>query len=128
MKTFRKSAAIKYFEAKTAFTAGPSEVDRMLKERQDVTVIDVRRPEDYRKGHIPQAVNLPREQWDSLVGLDRRKLNVLYCYTQQCHLATKACLEFARKGFPVMELEGGWKAWKEYGLAVEGEEAQRKAA
>jgi rhodanese-related sulfurtransferase len=129
MKTYRKAEAVRFFEEKLTFTCGPSEVEHLEKEEGGVNIIDVRRPEDYRKGHIPNAVNLPREQWESFVGLSKDKLNVVYCYTQQCHLATRACLLFARKGFRVKELEGGWKAWREYGLAVEEEpEVQRKAA
>ena len=44
------------------------------------------------------------------------------------HAAPEACLTFARKGFRVQELEGGWQAWKEHGLEVEEAEAQLKAA
>ena len=127
MKTFKKSEAIRYFEQKLTYTAGPAEVDRLRRE-EDIGIVDVRRPEDFHREHIPHAVNLPREEWDTLVGLDKGRLNVVYCYTQQCHLAAKACLTFARKGYRVMELEGGWKAWKAYGLDVEGEEAGQKAA
>jgi hypothetical protein len=36
------------------------------------------------------------------------KLNVLYCYSGVCHLATSAAVEFAEKGYPVMEMEGGF--------------------
>jgi len=126
MKTFNREQAIGYFETKLAFSAGPSEVNHMMKEeREAVNVVDVRRAEDYRKGHIPGAVSLPEEQWDTLVGLDKKRTNVIYCYTQQCHVATRACLKFARRGFPVVELEGGWKAWQEYGLEVEQEESVR---
>jgi hypothetical protein len=34
-------------------------------------------------------------------------------------LAANAALEFASRGFPVMELEGGFEAWKENELEVE---------
>ena len=44
--------------------------------------------------------------------------NVLVCYTQVCHLAATAAVEFAGKGFPVMEMDGGFEAWKEAGLSV----------
>ena len=100
----------------------------MIRDREEVNIVDVRRPEDYRKGHIPHAMLLPRENWASLTGLEKKIPNVIYCYSQQCHLATRACLEFARKGFPVMELEGGMKAWEEYGYEVEVEEGLRQAA
>jgi hypothetical protein len=34
-------------------------------------------------------------------------------------LAATAAIEFARKGYPVMEMEGGMEAWKENKLEVE---------
>ena len=88
-------------------------------ENNEVNVVDVRAAEDYAQGHIPGAVNLPKDQWSSLKGLRKDKTNVLYCYSQVCHLAASAGVEFAGKGYPVMELEGGWRWWKEDGFEVE---------
>ena len=50
--------ARQYFADKLAFTTGPVEVARNLKQA-DIVVVDVREAEDYRKGHVPGAVNLP---------------------------------------------------------------------
>jgi len=109
-----------YFEDKLAFTTGPVELDRWIKAHEDnLVVVDVREEEDYEKGHVPGAINLPKKQWDNPRGLSRDKTNVVYCYTQQCHLAANACVQFAAKGFPVMELEGGFETWKEYELDIE---------
>ena len=36
-----------------------------------------------------------------------------------------ACLHFASRGYPVMELEGGFGAWKENELELEEESASR---
>ncbi len=110
--------AKEYFEAKMAFTTGPVELERMM-EHNEVNVVDVRAAEDYAAGHIPGAVNLPKDQWPSLTGLRKDKTNVLYCYSHVCHLAAAAAVEFAAQGFPVMELEGGWRWWKEDGFGVE---------
>jgi rhodanese-related sulfurtransferase len=110
--------AREFFEAKMAFTTGPVELERMMK-NNEVNVVDVRAAEDYVQGHIPGAVNLPKDQWSSLNGLRKDKTNVLYCYSQVCHLAASAGVEFAGKGYPVMELEGGWRWWKEDGFEVE---------
>ena len=110
--------AREFFEAKMAFTTGPVELERMMK-NNEVNVVDVRAVEDYAQGHIPGAVNLPKDQWSSLKGLRKDKTNVLYCYSQVCHLAASAGVEFAGKGYPVMELEGGWRWWKEDGFEVE---------
>ena len=51
--------AKEFFEAKMAFTTGPVELERMMKNKE-VNVVDVRAAEDYSKGHIPGALNLPR--------------------------------------------------------------------
>ena len=115
-----------YFEEKLAFTTGPVELDRWIKASEDnLVVVDVRAAQDFAKGHLPGAINLPRENWESLQGLSRDKTNVVYCYTQQCHLAANACLHFATKGYPVMELEGGFDAWQENELEIEEESASR---
>jgi rhodanese-related sulfurtransferase len=110
--------AKEYFEAKMAFTTGPVELERMMNQGS-VNVVDVRAADDYAKGHIPGAVNLPKERWASLEGLRKDRPNVVYCYSIVCHLAAAAALEFAAQGFPVMELDGGWRWWKEDGFAVE---------
>ena len=128
MTLTRKRNAIRYFESKLDFTLGPAELDHRIKDRQDLVVVDVRRPEDFREGHIPGAINLPREKWATAEGLSRHATNALYCYSQQCHLAAEGCLELSRLGFPVVELEGGIKAWREYGLEVETLERERVRA
>ncbi len=110
--------AKEFFEQKMTFTTGPVELKRMLKD-ENINVVDVRASEDYAKGHVPGAANLPKEKWDSPEGLKKDKINVLYCYNQQCHLAANAALEFAARGFPVMEMEGGFEVWKENELDVE---------
>ncbi|MDB6017575.1 MAG: Sulfurtransferase [Pedosphaera sp.] len=111
--------AREFFENKVTFTTGPVELDRMLKAHEDINVIDVRAEEDYRKGHIPGAINLPHEKWDALEGLSKDKPNVLYCYSMVCHLAATAAYLFASKGYPVMELDGGFDEWKEHDLETE---------
>jgi len=107
-----------FFETKMAFTTGPIELERMIR-NNEVNVVDVRTAEDYAEGHIPGAVNLPKDRWETLEGLRRDKLNVLYCYSHVCHLAAAAAVEFAAKGFSVMEMDGGMRAWREHELDIE---------
>jgi rhodanese-related sulfurtransferase len=114
--------AKEYFSAKLAFTTGPVELNGMMKTEDDVRVVDVRAEQDYEREHIPGSVNLPRERWRTREALLRDHLNVLLCYSQVCHLAARAAVEFAGDGFSVMELEGGFKAWKEHGLPVESDD------
>jgi rhodanese-related sulfurtransferase len=111
--------ARQYFADKLAFTTGPMELDQNIKQNADIAVIDVRDEEDYRKGHIPGAISLPQDRWGDLSGLRKDALNVIYCYSQVCHLGATAAVEFAARGYSVMELEGGFATWKEYGLKIE---------
>lgn len=110
--------AVKYFEAKLNFTIGPIEVSHWLEENAPIQVIDVRAREDFEKGHIPGAISIPREQWQNPKGLSKDKTNVIYCYSQTCHLAASAALEFAKKGYSVVEMEGGFNAWQKAQLEV----------
>ena len=111
--------AVEFFDAKLEFTTGPAELSRMIERREDINIVDVRKEEEYRKGHIPGAINLPREKWDSFAGLSTYKTNVVYCYTQQCHLSAEACKVFAEHGYPVIELEGGFETWREKEFRIE---------
>ena len=109
----------KYFAAKLAFTLGPFELNQSIHKNDKFNIIDVRHPEDYAKGHIPGAKNLPQNNWDSSFFLDKNKIHVFYCYSQQCHLAAKAAYHFSKLDYHVMELEGGYKTWVENEFPVE---------
>ena len=111
--------ALEYFQNKLSYTTGPVEVSHMLESGEDIVVIDVREAADYAKGHIPGSVNLPQTQWQTHNGLRKDRTNIAVCYSQQCHLAAKACVQFAGAGYPVMEMDGGFEAWKENDLEIE---------
>lgn len=85
----------------------------------DMTIVDVRSAEDFAKGHIPGAINLPFEKYDSFTGsetdfpgLTKDKINIVYCYELLCNLAEKAAMKFASLGYPVKEMAGGYEEWK----------------
>ena len=115
-----------FFQNKVDFTTGPVELEHMIKSHENsITVVDVREAEDFGRGHIPGAINLPRGTWETANELSKDKTNIVYCYTQTCHLAANACASFASRGFPVMELEGGFEGWKENDFELEQEPANR---
>ena len=111
--------AKQFFEAKMNFTTGPAELNQMIKDNEDITIIDVRAAEDFAQGHIPGAINLPKERWSTPAGLRSDTTNVVYCYSEVCHLAAAAAKGFAEQGFPVMELEGGFEEWKCYNMPIQ---------
>ncbi|MDD3150429.1 MAG: rhodanese-like domain-containing protein [Candidatus Gastranaerophilales bacterium] len=112
--------AKKYFEDKLAFTVGPVELKTIMND-ENIKIIDVRKSEHYNKAHIPGAHSIPGEDLESkLSGLSSEHLHILYCYTEQCHLAAKCALKLAKNGFPAIELEGGFDAWENiYDFEVE---------
>jgi len=118
------SSAHRYFINKMMFTTGPVELSSALSKGAPITVVDVRERKDYEKAHVPGAICLPKEAWDSLEGLAKDRVNVIYCYSQVCHLAARACALLAEKGYPVMEMDGGFKAWTEHRLPTEGKFAR----
>lgn len=111
--------AREFFLDKITFTTGPVEVDEMLSSGEEVVIVDVRARADFDKGHVPGAISLPKEEWKHPKGLAKDKTNILYCYSQVCHLAAKAAVELASQGYPVMEMDGGFQAWRENNLEVE---------
>ena len=108
-----------YFEKRLDFTVGPAELNSMMKRGDRLNIIDVRRPQDYAKGHIPGAVNLPEENWSAFRGLSKDRPNIVYCYGIVCQLSLRAAKYFAEHDFPVMELQGGIEYWKKYDYPVE---------
>ena len=108
-----------FFEDRLEFTRGPVELNEMIKEGQEINIIDVRRPEDYSKEHIPGAINLPEDKWSTFKGLSRDRPNVVYCYSQVCQLSMKAAKYFVEHEFPTILLVGGIEEWKNNELPVE---------
>lgn len=111
--------AERFFAKKLAFTLGPVELNEEIKEGGNMTIVDVRATEDFSKGHVPGAINLPEGQWNKLNGWFNERLVVAYCYSQTCHLAAHAAVEFSKQGHSVMEMEGGFEAWRANKLPVE---------
>lgn len=113
-----KSAQM-YFERKLAFTMGPMEVHHKQEQGEKLIVVDVRSAKDFEKAHIPGAIHLPEDQWESLKGLSKDEINVVYCDSVACHLAARASVFFASRGFSVVEMDGGCEYWQHYKLDEE---------
>jgi len=110
--------ALEYFETRLEFTIDPFGLSELIK-KGEVNIIDVRAEKDYKQGHIPRAVNLPKNRWRIFEGLSRNRPNVVYCYSVTCLLAARACREFAENDYPVMELLGGFEEWKRNNMPIE---------
>lgn len=87
--------------------------------RAEVTVLDVRPPEEYRAGHIPGAVSIPLKQLEAhLAMLPRSREIVAYCRGPYCVLAVEAVKLLRARGFQAVRLEHGVPEWRAEGLPV----------
>lgn len=87
----------------------------------DITLVDVRTPEEYAGGHIPGAINISfsSEQFGTLINaLPKGKSVYLYCLSGA--RSASAAAVFGEKGFTrIYDLEGGLLAWRNAHLPLE---------
>jgi len=85
----------------------------------EVTVLDVRPPEEFRAGHIPGAVSVPlAELKKRLKDLSRSREIVAYCRGPYCVLAVHAVELLRKEGFRAVRLEDGIPDWQAHGFDV----------
>ncbi len=101
----------------------PGELARRLEADEPIQLLDVRTHGEWRRGHIPGAVNLPitglADHLDEL-GLVEDAPVVAICLS--AHRSIPAVRLLRRRGFEdVRQLRGGMLAWRRAGLPEIGE-------
>ena len=92
--------------------------------RGEVTVLDVRPPEEYRAGHIPGAVSVPVGELKARLAELRRDRDVVaYCRGPYCVMAVEAVAVLRAHGFTAHRLEDGVPDWRARGWRVAAERA-----
>jgi len=88
-------------------------------ERGEVALLDVRPADEYRAGHLPEAINIPLEQLEAMLDdLPRDKEIVAYCRGPYCALSHEAVQRLRQLGYRVRRFEEGYPEWKAAGLPV----------
>lgn len=98
----------------------PKEVKAMLDNNEDVTLLDVREPNEWNMGRIPGAMHLPRGNLESkLEGmLDRERKIVVYC--ARGNRSALAALTMKQMGYDdVSSMSGGFQSWPDVGGQIE---------
>jgi len=97
----------------------PEEMQTIL-ELDDVQLVDVRTPEEYKEGYIKNSQNIDYQSPtfdDDIKKLDKSKPVILYC--KSGNRSAKCAKKLIEAGFEqVYELEGGITEWKYKGLDV----------
>jgi rhodanese-related sulfurtransferase len=88
--------------------------------RGDVTILDVRPPEEFRAGHIPGALSVPLPDLKKrLATLPKDRDVVAYCRGPYCVLAIEAVALLRKKGFRAYRMAQGVLEWRARGGRVE---------
>jgi phage shock protein E len=100
----------------------PVQLEKLITERKDVVVLDVRDPRDHREGHLRESLNLDSRAAGfkgELAKLDKSKTYVVHCI-RGLKRTDEAVAALGELGFAhVLTLEGGYNAWVKEGKPVE---------
>jgi rhodanese-related sulfurtransferase len=82
--------------------------ENLERELSGAQVVDVRPPEEFHRGHVPNAVNLPINALrENLSTLEKSRRLIVYCQVgYQGYLAYRI---LKQNGFNVVNLDGGYK-------------------
>lgn len=98
----------------------PSEFGKYIETEPGVAIIDVRTPEEYNSGFIPEAVNIDYNDEDFIEDVQAlfpagKKL-ALYC--RSGHRSGEAARLLSAKGYSVRDLDGGILTWEKSELPL----------
>lgn len=94
---------------------------------QGLVIVDVRRPGEYREGHVPGAVSIPHDELPQRVSeLPLDADIVVYCQGPYCVVSPDAVRRLRQHGYRARSLAGGFIAWRRSGGAVSREPQARR--
>ncbi|MFI5626869.1 rhodanese-like domain-containing protein [Nocardioides sp. NPDC051685] len=113
--------AVSHFASKLAFETDASDVYADQAERARFVLIDSRGEAAWAQGRIVGALHMPTAE---IAGRAAAEIPldmpvVTYCWGPGCNGATRAALEFAKLGYQVKEMIGGFEYWAREGYPVE---------
>jgi rhodanese-related sulfurtransferase len=113
-----------YFAARLAHETDASDVYAAQRAGEDFVLVDVRNAEAWAQGRIRGAIHMPHAEIAERapLELDRRVPVVVYCWSPGCNGGVRGALEFAKLGFEVKEMIGGYEYWAREGQPTETDE------
>lgn len=115
--------ALAHFTGLMAFSTDVSDVHGAMEndENPGFTLVDTRNAAAWFQGRAPGAVHLPTDDIAARAAeLVYPALPVVvYCWSPGCNGAFRAAIEFAKLGYQVKYMMGGFEYWAREGLPVE---------
>jgi rhodanese-related sulfurtransferase len=118
--------ALSYFSAKLARETDASDVYAAQKDGERFILVDVRGDEAWAQGRIRGAVHMPYREIAERAPreIDAATPVVVYCWSPGCNAGAKGALEFAKLGYSVKEMIGGYEYWMREGQPTENDEGE----
>jgi rhodanese-related sulfurtransferase len=108
-------------EAKKECPSIPPEDAKARMDKGGYIFLDVREPKEFKKGHVPGAINIPRGVLEFKITKkipDKNAKILIFCKTGG--RATLAGSSIKRMGYKnVTNVDGGWEAWSKKKFPVE---------
>ena len=113
--------ALAYFTAKLTHETDASDVYAAQKAGDEFVLVDVRGDEAWAQGRITGALHMPHAEIArrAPVEIPADVAVVVYCWSPGCNAGQKGALEFAKLGYGVREMIGGFEYWAREGYPVE---------
>ncbi len=116
--------ALTYFSTKLALETDASDVYAAQKAGEDFVLVDVRGDEAWAQGRVQGAVHIP---YRDIAERAPREIPagtpvVVYCWSPGCNAGAKGAVEFAKLGYSVREMIGGYEYWVREGQPTVNDE------
>ena len=110
-----------YYAAKLAYETDASDVHAARNAGASIYVVDVRSDEAWAQGRVAGAVHMHYSEIAARAAAEIPSDGevVVYCWSPGCNAGAKGALEFARLGYRVREMIGGFEYWVREGYPVE---------
>lgn len=98
-------------------SVSPQQANELIQKGENISVLDVRTPDEYSQEHIEGAILVPLQTLDKNLGLIANVKNhkiIVYCHSGNRSIAASRIL--VKNGFTPLNLKGGITAWKAQGL------------
>ena len=89
------------------------DIVKIMDENKDYVIVDVRTPDEYKEGHIPNAINIPNETINETVYnklKDKDQLILIYCRSGS--RSRQAAYKMQKLGYTKLVDFGGIINWK----------------
>ncbi|GAA1987665.1 rhodanese-like domain-containing protein [Microbacterium pumilum] len=116
--------AFEYFSTKLALETDSSDVYEAQRTGEAFVLVDVRGYEAWAQGRISGAIHMPHSE---IADRAPRELDpdvpvVVYCWSPGCNGGAKGGAEFAKLGYRVREMIGGYEYWVREGQPTENDQ------